>query len=98
MGVVEYKDNCADVICQHCKDGLIIPLKIRITDEDGECQTYQIRGYKILSHPGEIKLPNGIASISNRWSFECKIIIWGMERRIKLFYDSSNGIWRVGGM
>ena len=29
-----------DTICQHSKDGEIIPLKIRLTDEDGECQEY----------------------------------------------------------
>lgn len=28
----------ADVICQHKKDGTIIPLKLRIEDEDGELQ------------------------------------------------------------
>ncbi len=36
MGVIQEKYTLADVICQHKTDGSIIPLKIRITDEDGE--------------------------------------------------------------
>lgn len=30
-----------DVICQFKKDGTIIPLKIRLQDEDGEYQSYK---------------------------------------------------------
>ena len=36
----------ADVICQHTIDARIIPLKIRIQDEDGEMQTYSVKGYR----------------------------------------------------
>ena len=46
MGAIQEKYTLADVICQHKTDGTIIPLKIRITDEDGEYQVYNIKSYK----------------------------------------------------
>ena len=46
MGVIQEKNTLADVICQHKIDGRIIPIKIRILDEDGEYQVYNIRSYK----------------------------------------------------
>ena len=96
MGAIGYKDRTADVICQHRRDGSIIPLKIRFTDDDGEFQTYQIRAYKDLTHPGDIALPNGVRTLTKHWSFECKIVVFERERRMKLFYDSDSGIWQVG--
>ena len=50
MGVIQEKNTLADVICQHKIDGSIIPLKIRILDEDGEYQVYNIRSYKDVSN------------------------------------------------
>lgn len=35
MRQVTNKNQFADVICQHKADGTIIPLRIRIKDEDG---------------------------------------------------------------
>ena len=35
-----------DVICQFKKDGTIIPLKIRLQDEDGEYQSYMVKSYR----------------------------------------------------
>ena len=64
MGVIQEKYTLADVICQHKTDGTIIPLKIRITDEDGEYQVYNIKSYKDVSNrtaytlcPTEHRLP-----------------------------------------
>lgn len=86
----------ADVICQHNKDGTIIPLKIRIKDDDGESQTYSIKSYKDLSTNGDFVLPNGV-NVSRRhlWSFECKIQVFDLLKRIRLFYNAADGCWRV---
>lgn len=86
----------ADVICQHNKDGTIIPLKIRIKDDDGESQTYFIKSYKDLSTNGDFVLPNGVG-ISGRhlWSFECKIQVFNLLKRIRLFYNTVDGRWKV---
>lgn len=64
MGVIQEKYTLADVICQHKIDGSIIPLKIRITDEDGEYQVYNIKilqrcieSHSIYLCPTEHRLP-----------------------------------------
>ena len=35
-----------DVICQHSRDGSLIPIRVRVVDEEGEFQSYTIKGYK----------------------------------------------------
>ena len=42
MGAIRERDNRIDVICQHNRDRTIMPIKIRLTDEYGELQTYMI--------------------------------------------------------
>lgn len=86
----------ADVICQHNRDGTIIPLKVRIRDDDGESQTYSIKSYKELSTNGDFKLPNGVC-LSGRhlWAFECKIQVFDFLKRIRLFYNALDGCWKA---
>ena len=84
-----------DVICQHTKEGSIIPLKVRLMDDDGEYQIFWIKGYKELAHPGEEHMPNGIGSANHIWRFECKIAVFGTERRILLFYNAYENQWRL---
>ncbi|MBR1508952.1 MAG: hypothetical protein IJ619_13220 [Eubacterium sp.] len=35
-----HDQHLVDVICQHNKDGSMIPMRVRLTDEDGAVQTY----------------------------------------------------------
>ena len=58
MGAIQEKYTLADVICQHKTDGTIIPLKIRITDEAGEYQVYNIKSYKDVSNRTAYTMPN----------------------------------------
>lgn len=58
--ISQWNDFNIDVICQHCRSGKIIPLKIRLTDEDGQLQEYKIKRFKETTHRGEYKMPNGI--------------------------------------
>ena len=78
MGVIQEKYTLADVICQHKTDGSIIPLKIRITDEDGEYQVYNIKSYKDVSNRTAYTMPNGtsVAPANHLWKFECKISVF----------------------
>ena len=49
-----------DVICQHSQDGSIVPLKIRVRDDDGEYQAYMIQGFRrqdVVKGSGEYGLP-----------------------------------------
>ena len=87
MGVIQEKNTLADVICQHKIDGSIIPLKIRILDEDGEYQVYNIRSYKDVSNHKANTMPNGasVPSSNHLWKFECKICVFNTLKRIQLF-------------
>ncbi|MCQ2539973.1 MAG: hypothetical protein MJ114_05935 [Acetatifactor sp.] len=89
------KNQRVDVICQHSRDGSIIPLKIRIRDDDGEYQIYAIKGYKDVSGNGAYTMPNGIPGTSHTWMFECKIAVFSTERRIRLFYNAYENFWRM---
>lgn len=95
MGQMQENDRIADVICQHTRDGTIIPIKIRLQDEDGEFQTYSIQAYKDLTHYGNYVMPNGVTTSNHMWRFECKIIVFGVEKRIRLFYNAFDNKWKV---
>lgn len=91
-----YNDDLrlADVICQHRRDGTIVPIKIRLRDGDGEFQIYMIQGYKDLSHNKERQLPNGVAVTNHIWQYECQITVLGMPKIINLFYNTVDNRWR----
>lgn len=88
-------DRKIDVICQHASSGQIIPLKIRMIDDDGEWQVYKIKSYKILSCPGVIRLPNNVDTTANTWLFECQIQIFGRVILIRLYYNTYEGVWKI---
>ena len=89
------RDNRIDVICQHTRDGRIIPLKIRVKDEDGEFQTFMVQGYRDLTHPGKYTLGNGVeVSGCNIKTYECKIVVFGVEKIVRIFYNASENLWR----
>ena len=68
-----------DFICQHTMEGKIIPLRIRLRDEDGELQEYTIKGYRETSEFGCT-------------SFECKIIVNGYMKLVNIF-SSDCKVW-----
>ncbi len=84
-----------DVICQHTAEGKLIPLRIRLQDEDGVFQVYKVRGYKDQSHKGDYTMPNGVFATSAIFPFECKIAVFGREKIINIFYNSNDNIWRL---
>ena len=73
-------DNKIDFICQHTMDGAVIPLRIRLRDEDGELQEYTIKGYRETSQYGRIT------------SFECQILVRDAIRVINI-RSSDLKIW-----
>lgn len=75
------ENNKIDFICQHSMDGSIIPMRIRLRDEDGELQEYTIKGYRDKSE-------------HNMKIFECKIIVFNTAKLVTIFC-SSDGIWYV---
>lgn len=83
-----------DVICQHTKEGRIIPIKIRVSDEDGELQTYHVRQFRERSIDGkEYRMPNEVWTSNYLRRFECKITIFSVEKTVELFYNGNKGTW-----
>lgn len=97
MGTLSHENRNIDMICQHKADGTIIPIKIRMTDDDGAYQEYRIRAYKDLSYKGSVfEMPDvGRVHSSGIYPFECKIECFGNERTIRLFYNSYEHTWKL---
>lgn len=93
--MMDFQNRAIDVICQHTKEGKMIPIKLRIQDEEGEFQTYAVKAYRDLSHKGSYTMPNGIAATSSIFPFDCKIIVFGREQMVHLYYNNSDQIWRM---
>ncbi len=84
------------MICQHSADGKLIPIRIRVKDEDGGIQTLSIKGYRELSHDVGYKFPNGFEITDSDFAFECKIEVFGMKKTIVLFYrPQCDTVWRI---
>ena len=95
MGRIIEQENKVDVICQHSRDGTIIPMKLRVADEDGEFQTYLIRSYKDITNYGEVDNHKVATAIYHIWTFDFVILVFGRERRIRLLYNSFENLWRT---
>ena len=84
-----------DVICQHSKDGTIIPLRVKIKGEDGEYQAYTIDEYHDHSREGTRELPGGVYVTNETFVFECSIVSFGRKRIIWLVYEPTRVIWKL---
>ena len=92
---MDFQNRAVDVICQHTKEGKLIPIKLRLQDDEVEFQTYVVKAYKNLSHIGSYIMPNGITATSTIFPFDCKIIVFGREKIVHLYYNSGGWIWRM---
>ncbi len=79
-----------DVIARHQKNGTIIPLKIRLQDEDGEYQSYAVRSYRCTNLTESID-PRRFPVVM----FECKILSFGKEHIIGIAYNFTDGLWKL---
>ena len=84
-----------DAICQLTKDGEIIPIKIRLTDDDGVCQEYKIQNFRIIPKEKDLFSPDGLFVSHSTRVYECKIIVFQRERIIYLYYRDGDGIWCI---
>lgn len=98
-GIISKPDNGAakpvDVICLHEKDGTMVPLRIRVEDEEGMHQAYSIKGYRDLSHQGTRVMPDGVYVSDRTLVFECNITAFGRNKMIRLYYEPNNTVWRM---
>ena len=91
----DFRNKHVEVICQHTKKNRIIPLRIRLEDEDGIEQTYNIKSYKDVTCHDGYTLPNGVKVTSGHWTFECKILVFDTLKVIKLFYNPRDNAWTI---
>lgn len=80
------EDVAIDVICQFTRDGNIIPMKIRMPDDEGELQEYRIKEYR------EVEILAGVSSGGDA-AFECKIEVYRRVRIIKILYSAYSRQW-----
>ena len=97
MGTAVHENKKIDMICQHNADGTMIPLKLRMKDEDGAYQEYKIKAYKDLTYKGIPfdRIDDSRVHSSDITPFECKIECFGHERTIRLFYNSYEHTWML---
>ena len=88
-------ENRVDVICQHSRDGEVIPLRLRVCDEEGELHAYTIREYKDLSGRGAYTTRDGIYVTDRMQVFECRIHVLGRTRLVRLYYDHVRNLWAM---
>ena len=98
MGAISYDSKYIDMICEHRKDGTIVPIKFRVTDDDGLLQEYKVRSYRDLSHKGSFEMPNGVIATSNIFPFECKIDCFGREKILILYYNCNEHVWTLASV
>ena len=88
-------DKTLDVICMMGGDGTIIPIRIRFVDEEGAVQVHSIKEYKDLSHRGTFTNPDGVFITNEMMVFLCKVVTFGREQRIMLYYDAGKSKWMM---
>ncbi len=96
--IADKGNNCIDVICQHTRDGNIIPLRIRVKDEDGMFQTFTIKSYKELQTSGQYVSQFGNVVHNHTWAFACKIQVFDTLKQVRIFYNSNENLWRITGI
>ena len=84
-----------DVICQFNKDGGIIPLRVRIVEDDGEYHAYTIQSYRDMSYRGAYTTSGGVFVSNSTLYFECNIMVLGMLKTIRLYYDTGSRLWKI---
>lgn len=84
-----------DVICQFKQNGSIIPIKIRMQDDSGEFQSYVIQGYIEYPPGSKYKLPGGFSATNSIHVFKCKVICFGREQILHMYYNSGNSQWHL---
>ncbi|MBR5637831.1 MAG: hypothetical protein IKW81_12970 [Pseudobutyrivibrio sp.] len=85
-----------DVICQMKADGTVIPLKFRLQNEDGIYETYTVKSYKPLPKKGAHTTPDGLYICNQTDVFECRVHLMGLERTVRLYYNSkTNNTWKL---
>ena len=82
-----------DVICLHLKDGNMVPMRIRVEDDEGVKHVYSIKSYKELSGNGTYTTSDGVFVTDESVFFECRIEINSKMRGIRLYFRKKQNNW-----
>lgn len=86
-----------DCICQHNSDGDLIPLRIRLKDDEGLYQAYTIHECRQLEMtPGQLT-PEKVDPSVYDLVYECHANVSGRDRMFRLYYNlrSTTPLWRI---
>ena len=85
-----------DVICEHKSDGSIVPMRVRFLTEDGEYQTFNIKGYREASKKGAYTTQDGIYVCESSFVFECMLVVLNSKKMVRLYYNSATDVkWKL---
>ena len=90
MGAYFKIQQTLDVIAQFNRDGSIIPLKIRLYDEDGELQSYKVKSVR-QRYVSSTKAPSDYHIII----FDCKINAFGHDKIVSISYSYADRLWKI---
>ena len=93
--IINPKDHFIDVICQYTKEGNIIPMRLRVQDEDGLFKTYSVKSYREKTQAENGKTPYGTIKHGQNWSFECTIQVVNKILTVELFFNGKDNLWKV---
>ncbi len=79
-----------DVICQYKPDGSILPLRLRFMNDEGEYETYTIKGFRKSECKGARTTADGIFVADSTLIFECMIFCLNMKRVVRLYFNPKN--------
>ena len=86
--------DAIDVICQHNRDGSIIPIKIRVQDDENMNNVYTIKSYTEVSME-KVMLPNEAVVTSDILRYDCEIVVFGTVKKVRLHYNKSRVKWYI---
>lgn len=84
-----------DVICRHMQRNRIIPLRIAVMDNDKEIQSYIVKSNRVIKPVGKTMVLNGKKYPQSVICYQCKIIVFGVERIVGLIYNTQTMGWNI---
>ncbi len=85
-----------DVIAQFNHDGKIIPKRFQLMNEDGLKEAHTIKGYRPVPPKGAYTTVDGLFICNSTKLFECQVILHGMPKVVRLYFEPIGNTWFLG--
>ncbi len=90
-----FKDRKLDVYCLFRNDGIVLPIRIRLFDDDGERQDFAVHRYKLIDGSGTACIPSSEIFQRGTVTFDCEIEVFGIRKVLRLLYTATDMQWRL---